>query len=127
VWILKGKCEGGSLLLGQTTTVSCRANKPDWPVRGNEAFVWTSETQEGAGLAALGIVTRSDSVQGHVEVFVTALPARELKNDHLKPYRDSGGSQPIEKIANRLYFHSHHKAIALCEPTGDWLREYFIE
>lgn len=94
---------------------------------GNRIFIWTSETQAGAGLSAVGHVTRCEA-DGHrivVDVQIEIDHARQFGLDQIAPYRDVEDGSALSGISKKLHRQSHNKIAALNEQEASLLEQYF--
>ena len=100
------------------------------PRAGEEAFVWTSETKGGQGLAMRGTVRRVDlDAKGRRAILRIAVteptPDRPLGKAALEPHRNGGAAAVMSRLAGKLYLHSHNKVADLGQDEADFLRQHF--
>lgn len=97
--------------------------------RGDEVFVWFSETEGGNGLAWQGHiagVARDGSGSITLTVVVTnKAPSNSLGKAALMPVRDVRDGSPQSGLASKLYFQAHDKVAALSVEEADYLRQFF--
>lgn len=109
------------------------------PLRGDEVFVWTSESNGGDGLFAMGIV-RACECESHqkeraanptqqyvVNVEISGRPVQSMRKVDIAPHRNDNDGTPIFELGHKLYGQSHEKVIALSDDCGRYVRSHFIQ
>lgn len=96
--------------------------------RGDEAFIWLSETQGGSGLSSSGIVEKVGPERGRKCVTVNIskkVSSRVFTIADLEPFRNVNDGSPISGLARKLYKHAHNKIAELSTEEADFLRKHF--
>jgi hypothetical protein len=100
------------------------------PAKGDEVFVWTSESARGQGLAIHGSIeeARVSKVNRkatlRIKVKALAQPG-SLDFDDLRPHRDSTERGPLPKLARKLLKNPANKIAALDAEEVRYLRPFF--
>jgi hypothetical protein len=124
------KCEPPQDPPDGTIVAEARVWKGTVPSAGQRAFVWTSETSGGEGLALRGTVTMVECLDGTrtrltIEPDGCAVHAAVGKAD-LLPFRMTNDGQPISRLAKKLYYQAHNKIIALSPEEVAFLDARFV-
>ncbi len=104
--------------------------------KGDEIFVFASETSGGAGLIARGVVT---AVTAHakprgvarwtprvsIEVRRTALARRRLGRDQLKAWRGKNDGSPQAELDFKFYRQATGKIGGISDSAAKFLRGFF--
>ncbi|WP_394888445.1 hypothetical protein ACG873_24810 [Mesorhizobium sp. AaZ16] len=95
---------------------------------GDTIFLWSSETRGGNGLWARATVLRRLPESGRIAIVARVdrvRPEARLMVEHLEPYRDSRGANPMIGLSRKLYGHAHNKIAALDDDEAAFLDSYF--
>jgi hypothetical protein len=104
--------------------------------KGDEIFVFASETGGGQGLIARGIVTAAEPAprkrgvarqtpRVSIAVTRTALAKRELGRDVLKAWRGVKDGSPQAELDFKFYRQSTNKICGISDEAATFLRQYF--
>lgn len=114
---------------GDTVTIEEEAKYGGAAVAaGDQIFLWSSETQGGAGLWAFGHVVQRNATGNRVRLEITvesSRPREPLGKDDLALYRDVVDDDPRSGLARKLYRHAHNKIAALTNDEIDFLLRRF--
>lgn len=91
-----------------------------------EFYLWSAETQGGAGLLGAGHI-RGLFERGSITVVEATLElraTRKLGNSTLRHLRDTNGRRPDETLARKIYRYSHNRAVSLSEEEARFLSEF---
>lgn len=121
------KCDPFPLRAGQPGLVNVKRYEDAAPERGDEVFLWFSETTGGTGLAGRGLVHAvSDENPADIAIVVEATaPARELSKGQLAPHRDTDEDGPLSGLARKLLRHSLNKVASLDAQEAAFLTEHW--
>lgn len=103
---------------------------------GDAVFIFASENEGGAGLAACGIVTAATAVakppdverwtpRVSIAVRRTALAKRGIGRAELKRFSDWNDGRPETELNFKLYRQATNKIVGLSESAAEFLRRYF--
>lgn len=103
---------------------------------GDEIFLFASENEGGAGLAARGIVTAAKAVakkrglerqtpRVSIEVRRTALVKCPLGRADLKPFADWDDGKPQTELNFKFYRQATNKIVGLSDEAAVFLARYF--
>lgn len=99
------------------------------PTLGDTAYIWTSETSGGSGLAMRGVLRSLEIIsEGRVRLTVRVndrQPARRIGKAELDPHRDDPNPGPLPTLAKKLYKHSLNKVADLTAPEARYLDSFF--
>lgn len=104
--------------------------------KGDEIFVFASETQGGQGLIARGIVTDVETIARRsgiarqtprvsITVRRTALASGRLGRNELKRFVNWRDGRPQTELNFKFYRQATNKIVGISEPTATFLREFF--
>jgi hypothetical protein len=104
--------------------------------KGDTLFVFASETEGGAGLVALGVVTRAEAVarkrgierqtpRVSIAVRRTALAKRRLGRSELRPFSDWKDGRPETELNFKFYRQATNKIGGISSEAARFLREFF--
>ncbi len=97
--------------------------------RGDEAFVWFSETEGGNGLAwQCHVADVAPAANGAIAATVclsNEVSLNCLGKSELEPYRNVRDATPHSELARILYYHALNKVAALRHEDAEFLRQFF--
>lgn len=124
------KCDPPAIGFDRAFEVAVRPFGDIEPAKGDEVFVWTSESARGQGLAIHGTIetARVSKVnrKASLRIRVNALAAPgSLTFAELKPHRDDDGAGPLPKLAHLLLKNTSNKVAELGPEEARFLRRFF--
>jgi hypothetical protein len=104
--------------------------------KGDEIFVFASETQGGQGLIARGMVTDVETTakkpgiarqtpRVSITVKRSALVSGRLGRNELKRFVNWRDGRPQTELNFKFYRQATNKIVGISEPTATFLREFF--
>ena len=90
-----------------TIRVSVKAINNFVPVLNDNAYIWFEENRGGNGLEFRGRISRVHSDQ-EFEVADLVAVHFPLRNEDLRPLRDTPDSHPLSSLSSKLYKYSHN-------------------
>lgn len=91
---------------------------------GECAFVWFSETQNGAGLIALATISGIEEVlpgQFSISLGNVREITQPLGNAQIGPFRDSRDERPESTLAKKIYRYAHNRIVRLTDEETSFL------
>ena len=103
---------------------------------GDQVFIFASENEGGAGLMALGTVTKSKAIarkagvdrqtpRVSISVVRTGTARRRLGRTELEPFDDWSDGRPETELNFKFYRQATNKIVGLSEAAAAFLRSFF--